>query len=137
MLFDWGSFVPDANALWQGVEIGGELRLIGTVFQAQLPVFNSFNGLQAALLKVKDHGATIVSLGLTGSGLTAVAAVLLFIAWNSRNCINTAGNIFKIPIEAISSSNDTLSRASGSSTECPPVTAAPNCIKYVLVEAFS
>lgn len=37
--FDWAGVVPDANALWPAVEPGGELRMLRTVLETQLPPF--------------------------------------------------------------------------------------------------
>lgn len=120
--FGWNSVVSDANAMWPAVAPGGDLQIIRTVTATQLPQF--LNVVQTALQSVITAGEQIATMLLTSSGLTAVAAVLFFIALNYRYCINLDAFTFVIPTEALST-NSQSSRTT--SAPCPPPTAAPNC----------
>ena len=126
-VYDWGSVVNSANDLWPAVEPGGELQLIRTVVDMQLPPLLIV--VQVTLQQVVAAGAQIAGMALSAGGLGIVAAVLFFIALDLKYCLNPNPNTFVIPTEAIANSAASISQASGTTLDCPPPTAAPDCSK--------
>lgn len=119
--FDWAGVVPDANALWPAVEPGGELRMLRTVLETQLPPFAL--AVRTAIQSIIDLRQQIMSVALDSAGIGAVAAILFFIAFNYRYCMNAAANIFSMPLEALVGPGTTPEQASQTSDSCPDETA--------------
>lgn len=114
-MYDWGSVVSSANELWPAVEPGGELQLIRTVVDLQLPPLLTV--VQTTLQQVVAAGEQIAGMALSAGGAGAVAAVLFFIALDLKYCLNPNPGVASIP------------QASATTSDCPLPTAAPDCSK--------
>lgn len=124
-LISWDSAVGDAVKMLPEVAPGGELQLLRTAQSLQLGPF--VPALLQAAQQVVAAGRLITSLLLSGTGLIAVATIVLIIAAVVQNCLVADGNAFLIPQEAFSTTQ-TSSQLASSGASCPPATLQPDCV---------
>ena len=110
-----------------GLVVGGELELLRTAQNIELPPFIAT--VQQAIQSIVHAGEQITNLLLSGTGLAAVAAVLLFIAIGHQYCLIEDTHTFLIPPEAIANPKSSGLQSSKTTASCPPVTAEPDCMK--------
>lgn len=84
--------------------------MLRTVLETQLPPFAL--AVRTAIQSIIDLRQQIASVALDSAGIGAVAAILFFIAFNYRYCMNAAANIFIMPLEALVGPGTTPEQAS-------------------------
>ena len=98
------------------------LRAFSTI---DLPEFVS--QVQDAIQSIVDAGQQLQSRLLDGLINAKTAAMLYFLSFDFRNCLNIGSSRLVIPLAAIDYSSG--SQLTQTSSSCAPLSAMPNCEK--------
>ena len=112
-----------AEALFPLIDSGQELEVLRDAGNLQIPTL--IGAAAQAAQAVNDFGGKQTNLGLNVKQLASVSTVLLFMAVSLHYCLTINDHTYQIPAEFISTETTTT----GTSGECPPPTAVPNCPK--------